>query len=45
MHNPGSVPENETLKLLWNFEIQTNRLISARRPELLIVNKKKKRTF
>ena len=31
--------ENETHKPLWDFEIQTDHLISARRPELLILNK------
>ena len=28
-------------KLLWDFEIQTDHLISARRPDLIIINKKK----
>ena len=42
MHNPASVPENETHKLLWDFEIQTDHLISARRSDLLIINKKKR---
>ena len=32
MHKPKSVLENETHKILWNFEIQTDHLISARRP-------------
>ena len=32
--------ENETLKILWHFEIQTDHFISARRPQLVIVNKK-----
>ena len=41
MHNPESILENETHKLPWNFEIQMNHLISARRPDLVIVNKKK----
>ena len=27
MHNPESVPENETHKVLWDFEIQTDHLI------------------
>ena len=39
MNNPESVLENETHKILWDFEIQTDHLISARRPD-----KKKKRT-
>ena len=43
MHNQESVPENETHKR-WDFEIQTDHQISARRPDLIIINKKKKRT-
>ena len=42
MHDPASVLENETHKLLWDFEIQTDPLISARRPDLIIINNKKK---
>ena len=40
MHNTTSVLENETYKLLKDFEIQTDHLISARRPDLIIINKK-----
>ena len=29
-------------KLLWNFGIQTEHLISAKRPDLIIINKKKR---
>ena len=43
MHNSESVLENETHKLLWNLEIQTDHLISARQPDLVIVLKKKKK--
>ena len=43
MHNPETVLENETHKVLWDFEIQTDQLISARRPDLVIVNKKQKK--
>ena len=42
MHNPASVPENDTHKLLWDFDIQMDHLISARRPDLIIINKKKR---
>ena len=35
MHNPESVLENETHKVLWDFEVQMDHLISARRPDLL----------
>ena len=38
MHNPEFVLENETHKPLWDFEIQTDHLISARRQDLVIVN-------
>ena len=43
MHNPESAPENETHKDLWDFEIQTDHLISARRPDLVRIEKKKKK--
>ena len=39
MDNPTSVLENDTHKLLWEFDIQTDHLISARRPDLIIINK------
>ena len=41
MHNPKPVLENDTHKLLWDFGIHTDHLISARRPHL-IINKNKK---
>ena len=40
MHNPKSVPENEMHKVLWDFDIKTDLLISARRPNQELVNKK-----
>ena len=46
MPNPARVRENDTHKLLWEFDIQKDHLISAKRPELIIINtKKKKREF
>ena len=42
-HNPAPVLENNTHKLLSDFDIKTDRLISARRPDLMIINKKKKK--
>ena len=45
IHNPAPVLENDTHKLLWDFDIQTDHLITARGPDLKIINKKKKRTF
>ena len=39
MYNPESALENETHKILSDLEIKTDLLISARRPDLMIVNK------
>ena len=41
MHNPAPVQENDTHKLEWDLNIQTDHLISARRPDLIIINKKR----
>ena len=43
MHNQASVLENDTHKLLWYFDIQTNHLMSARRPDLIIITPPKKK--
>ena len=42
MHNPVSVLENETHKILWDFEIQTDHLISARLTDLIIKKNEEK---
>ena len=42
MHNPAPVSEIDTYKLQWDFDIHTDHLISARRPDLIIINKKKR---
>ena len=42
MHNPAPVLENDTHKLLRDFNIQTDPLIPVRRPDLIIINKKKR---
>ena len=41
MHNPASVLEN-AYKLLWNFDIQTDHQISARRPYPIKLTKEKR---
>ena len=43
MPNPVAVLENDTYKLLWNFDIQTGHLILARRPDLIIINSNNKK--
>ena len=41
MHNPAAVLENDTHKLPWDFDMQADHLISARTPELTIINKQR----
>ncbi len=41
MHNLAPVQEKDTHKLLMDFDIQTDRLILARKPDLIIINKKR----
>ena len=43
MQNPESVLENEMQNILCDCEMQTDHLISTRRPHLVIVKKKKKK--
>ena len=43
MHNPAPVLENDSHKLLLDFNVQTDHLIPARRPDLIIIKKKKKK--
>ena len=43
MHNPAPVLENDSHKLRWDFSIQTDHLIAARRPDFIIINNKKKK--
>ena len=42
MQNPAPLLENNTHKLLYDFDTHTDHLISARRPDLIIINKKKR---
>ena len=42
MHKPTPVLANDTHKLLWDFDIHTDHLISTRRPDLIIIKKKKR---
>ena len=42
MHNLAPVQENAMHKLLWDLNIQTGHLIPARRPDLIIINNKKR---
>ena len=44
MHNSESILVNETHKLHWDFEIQTDHQISAKQKDLVIVNKARQLT-
>ena len=39
-HRADKVAENDDVKLLWDFHIQTDHVIPSRRPDILIVKKK-----
>ena len=41
-HEPESAVENENFKILWDFTIQSNHIIEARRPDIVVVDKVKK---
>ena len=41
-HEPESVLENEDYKILWDFSIQTDHVIEAQRPDLVVVDKKER---
>ena len=41
MHILESILKNEMHKILWDFETQTDYLISAEKPDLALINKKK----
>ena len=42
MYKPESILENEVYKIIWDFEIKSDFLILARRPDFVLINKKKK---
>ena len=42
MHKPESILENGTHKILWDFKIQIDHLILARRQDVVLINKNKK---
>ena len=38
-HKPQSVSENSRVKLLWDFNIYTDHVLSARRPDIVMIDK------
>ena len=41
-HEPESVSENEDYKILWDFSIQTDHVIEAQIPDLVVADKKER---
>ena len=41
MYKSESVHENNTRKIMWNFEIQTHHRMPPRIPDFVLINKKK----
>ena len=40
--NIEKVLENEEVKLMWDFNVQTDRVIEHRRPDIILIKKKTK---
>ena len=38
-HNPDSVMENNYVRILWDFNIFVDHVISARRPDIVVIDK------
>ena len=41
-HKANSIAENEKTKILWDVTIQTDRVIEARRPDIVVIDKANK---
>ena len=44
-HQPDGVLETTDVKILWDFNIQTDNEIQARRPNIVVVNKKERKCY
>ena len=44
-HQPDGVLETSDVKILWDFNIQTDNEIQARRPDIVVVKKKERKCF
>ena len=40
-HTPEGVIENEEVKVLWDINVQCDNVIEARRPNIIVIDKKK----
>ena len=44
-HQPDGVVENKRCKILWDMTIQCDHVIEARRPDIVVVEKKSNKTI
>lgn len=42
-HKPAAVTDTDEVKILWDFEIRRDRIIPVRRPDILVLDKQKKK--
>ena len=42
-HAPEGAVENEEIKVLWDINVQCDNLIEARRPDLIVIDKKEQK--
>ena len=45
LHNPSSVMESSSMKLLWDFTIRTDRHLSHNRPDIVYISNRHKTAF
>ena len=38
-HQPEAVIENDSCKILWDFTVQTDHFVTARRPDMILTDK------
>ena len=41
-HNLGGVVESESVKILWDINVQCDNVIQARRPDVIVIHKEKR---
>ena len=39
-YDPEPILENETVKILWNFPVQTDRRVAHNKPDIIVINKR-----
>ena len=42
VYTPEGVVENEAMKIMWDFNVQCDNVIQARRPDVILIHKEKK---